>query len=373
MEAIGRLAGGIAHDFNNLLSVILSYGELIGGELPRDNPLQSELAEIRKAGQRAADLTRQLLAFSRRQVLEPRVVDLNQVVVGMNKLVQRLIGEDIELRTVGAPDLASVKVDPGQIEQCLMNLVVNARDAMPDGGTLTIETANVDLDPSYLSEHAGMAPGAHVMLAVTDTGCGMDEETLSRVFEPFFTTKEAGKGTGLGLSTVFGIVKQSGGHVWVYSEPGKGTTFKLYFPRVAALERHASGLTPQVRPRGTETILLVEDEDQVRALASAVLARQGYKIHTAENGSAAIALLETLSGDVDLLLTDVVMPKMSGRELAEKIAPARPKMKVLFMSGYTDDTVVHHGVLDSGFAFLQKPITPDTLARKVREVLDKIT
>jgi len=271
---------------------------------------------------------------------------------------------------VPAPRLGSTLVDPGQMEQVLMNLVVNARDAMPKGGTLTIETANVELDATYAEDHEGVTPGPHVMVAVTDTGHGMDRATLGRIFEPFFTTKEAGKGTGLGLSTVFGIVKQSGGHIWVYSEIDKGTTFKLYFPRAQTGTRRASVVTPAVSPRGTERILLVEDEDQVRALAKAVLARQGYDVHVAESGAAALALFEKLDGQIDLLLTDVVMPKMSGRELAEKLSPVRPKLKVLFMSGYTDDTVVHHGVLDSGFAFLQKPITPDALARKVREVLD---
>ncbi|HEY1956244.1 MAG TPA: PAS domain S-box protein [Polyangiaceae bacterium] len=370
MEAIGRLAGGVAHDFNNLLSVILSYGELMQGELPADDPLCAELAEIRRAAQRAADLTRQLLAFSRQQVLAPKVIDLNQTIAGMGKLVGRLIGEDIDVRTVPSANLGNVLVDPGQIEQVLMNLVVNARDAMPKGGTLTIETMNVDLDAGYASDHDGVTAGPHVMIAVTDTGHGMDKATIARIFEPFFTTKEAGKGTGLGLSTVFGIVKQSGGHIWVYSEIGKGTTFKLYFPRAQSGTRRASVVGRIASPRGTERILLVEDEDQVRALAKAVLARQGYEVHAAENGNAALALFDKLEGKIDLLLTDVVMPKMSGRELAEKLAPIRPELKVLFMSGYTDDTVVHHGVLDSGIAFLQKPITPDALARKVREVLD---
>ena len=371
MEAIGRLAGGVAHDFNNLLSVILSYGEMMSSELPKDDALHGELTEIRKAAQRAADLTRQLLAFSRQQVLAPKVTDLNQTLVSMDKMLTRIIGEHIEVRTLQSQALGMVKVDPGQIEQVIMNLVVNARDAMPKGGTITLETANIELDQSYADEHVGVTAGPHVMVAVTDTGVGMDKKTLGRIFEPFFTTKETGKGTGLGLSTVFGIVKQSGGHIWVYSELDHGTTFKIYFPRVNAEQRRASVGQMATTPRGSETILLVEDEDQVRALATKVLQRQGYEVFHAHDAAAAIALAKKHEGRIDLLLTDVVMPKMSGRELVEKLGPTRPDMKVLFMSGYTDDTIVHHGVLGAGVAFLQKPITPDTLARKVREVLDR--
>jgi len=371
MEAIGRLAGGVAHDFNNLLSVILSYGEMMSSELPKDDPLHGELTEIRKAAQRAADLTRQLLAFSRQQVLAPKVTDLNQTLGSMDKMLTRIIGEHIEVRTLQSQGLGMVKVDPGQIEQVIMNLVVNARDAMPKGGTITLETANIELDQSYADEHVGVTAGPHVMVAVTDTGVGMDKKTLGRIFEPFFTTKETGKGTGLGLSTVFGIVKQSGGHIWVYSELDHGTTFKIYFPRVNAEQRRASVGQMATTPRGSETILLVEDEDQVRALATKVLERQGYEVFHAHDAAAAIALAKKHEGRIDLLLTDVVMPKMSGRELVEKLGPTRPDMKVLFMSGYTDDTIVHHGVLGAGVAFLQKPITPDTLARKVREVLDR--
>jgi two-component system cell cycle sensor histidine kinase/response regulator CckA len=370
MEAVGRLAGGIAHDFNNLLSVILSYGEMMSAELPKDDELHDDLSEIRRAAHRAADLTRQLLAFSRQQVLAPRVVDLNQVVTGMDKMVVRLIGEDVEVRTVAAPDLAPVMVDPGQIEQVLMNLVVNARDAMPDGGMLTIETRNVVLDEAYAEQHDGVKPGAHAMIAVTDTGVGMDKATLGRIFEPFFTTKGAGKGTGLGLSTAFGIVKQSGGHIWVYSEVGRGTTFKIYFPRATLDARHTTSTLPAASPRGHETVLLVEDEEQVRTLVRAILVRHGYSVLVADAGPSAMKLAESYAEPIHLLLTDLVMPKMNGRELAERLAPRRPEMKVLFMSGYTDDTVVRHGVLDSGVAFLQKPITPDALARKVRDVLD---
>jgi len=371
MDAIGRLAGGIAHDFNNLLSVILSYGELMAAELPRADAKHEELREIQRAAKRAAELTRQLLAFSRQQVLAPRVTDLNQVLTGMDKMLARLIGEHIELRTLTTEGLGMVMVDPGQIEQVVMNLVVNARDAMPTGGALTLETANIELDAGYAADHPGVAAGPHVMLAVTDNGVGMSKETRARIFEPFFTTKEMGKGTGLGLSTVHGIVTQSGGHLWVYSEEAKGTSFKIYFPRAEAQLRKSYGALRIVPPRGQESILLVEDEEQVRVLAQKVLTRQGYEVHAQASPASAIAFVERHGQKIDLLLTDVVMPKMSGRELAEKLAVMRPEMKVLFMSGYTDDTIVHHGALDSGIAFLQKPITPDVLARKVREVLDQ--
>jgi PAS domain S-box-containing protein len=372
MEAIGRLAGGVAHDFNNLLSVILSYSEMMQSSIPKEDELHGEVIEIRKAAQRAADLTRQLLAFSRQQVLAPKITDLNQTLASMDKMLTRIIGEHIEVRTRQSQGLGMVKVDPGQIEQVVMNLVVNARDAMPKGGTITLETANVELDQSYADEHVGVTAGPHVMVAVTDTGTGMDKKTQERIFEPFFTTKETGKGTGLGLSTVFGIVKQSGGHIWVYSEVGVGTTFKIYFPRVNPEQRRTASGAIATTPRGSETILLVEDEDQVRTLATKVLERQGYEVFHAHDAAAAIALATKHAGRIHLLLTDVVMPKMSGRELVEKLGPTRPDMKVLFMSGYTDDTIVHHGVLGAGVAFLQKPITPDTLARKVREVLDKL-
>ena len=370
IEAIGRLAGGIAHDFNNLLSVILSYGELMSGGLPKDDPLQDELLEVRRAAQRAADLTRQLLAFSRQQVLSPKVTDLNVVLSNMDRMLSRLIGEHIEVRTRATTDLGMVMVDPSQIEQVVMNLVVNARDALPSGGILTLETANVDLDEAYAAEHADVVPGPHVMLAVTDNGTGMDKITKGRIFEPFFTTKPQGKGTGLGLSTVFGIVKQSGGHIWVYSEVGKGTSFKIYLPRVQQKVHVSSDNTRASAPRGTETVLLVEDEEQVRVLAKNVLGRFGYHVLVAENAHKALEIVNGHEGTIHLLLTDVVMPKMSGRELAEKVTPLRPKTKILFMSGYTADTVVHHGELGPGVAFLQKPITPDMLVRKVREVLD---
>ena len=370
MEAVGRLAGGVAHDFNNVLSVILSYGELIVGDLNPADPLRADIEEIRKAASRAAGLTHQLLLFSRQQIAEPKVMDLNVVVASMDKMLQRILGEDVELVSVPSKSAGRVKVDPSHVEQVILNLVVNARDAMPTGGKLTIETANVVLDEDYARNHVPAKAGPHVMMAVSDTGTGMNRVTQARIFEPFFTTKEKGKGTGLGLSTVFGIVQQSGGNIWVYSEPGKGTTFKVYLPRVDA---EVDVLTPSVAPatlRGTETILLAEDEEQVRSIVLNVLRRQGYHVIPAQNGGEALLLSEMHSGTIDLLLTDVVMPTMSGPELAKRLAATRPDMKVLCMSGYTDDSIVRHGVLGSGVAFIQKPITPALLMTKVREVLD---
>jgi len=373
MEAVGRLAGGVAHDFNNLLTVIKGYTELMLEDLKPADPMRSEMEEVQKAADRAAALTRQLLAFSRRQVLAPKVVNLNFLVEDMNKLLCRLLGEDIELCTKLDGSLGSVQADPGQIEQVIMNLAVNARDAMPKGGKLTLETANLELDPAYAREHAMVQPGSYVMLAISDTGCGMDAETLSHVFEPFFTTKEQGKGTGLGLSTVYGIVKQSGGYIWPYSEPGIGTSFKIYLPRVDEMAQReqeraqaaASGLG------GTETILLVEDEEGVRGLTRQLLQRHGYTVLEAEHGQDALLLCERYSGPVHLLLTDVVLAaQMSGRELVERLRPLRREMKVLYMSGYSDEAIVHHGVLAPGTAFLQKPFTTESLMRKLREVLD---
>jgi two-component system cell cycle sensor histidine kinase/response regulator CckA len=369
MEAVGRLAGGVAHDFNNVLSVILSYGELLLSDLKPADPLRADIEEITKAASRAAGLTNQLLLLSRQQLVEPRVVDLHDVLTSMDKMLQRILGEDVEMVVVAPKSTGRVKVDPSHVEQVILNLVVNARDAMPTGGKLTIETSNIVLDEHYTNNHLPAKAGPHVMLAVSDTGTGIDRETQTRIFEPFFTTKEKGKGTGLGLSTVFGIVQQSGGNVWVYSEPGKGTTFKIYLPRVDA---EADVLTPSVAPttlRGTETILLVEDEDQVRAIVRNILRRQGYHVIPAQNGGEALLICERHPGKIDLLLTDVVMPQMSGPELAKRLAATRPDMRVLCMSGYTDDSIVRHGVLETGVAFVQKPITPGLLARKIREVL----
>jgi CheY-like chemotaxis protein len=372
MEAVGRLAGGVAHDFNNLLTVINGYSDLLIGGLRAGDPLRQSLEQIHKAGERAASLTRQLLAFSRKQVLVLEVLDVNVLLAEMEKMLSRLISEDIELRFAAEPALWQVKVDPGQIEQVIMNLVVNARDAMPEGGKLTIETANVRLDETYTSTHPDIQPGEYVLMAVSDTGCGMDEATKARIFEPFFTTKSPEKGTGLGLATVYGIIKQSGGRIDVYIEPGVGTTFKVYLPRAPeeALASRPSAVRPALR-RGTETVLLVEDEDGVRKLAQRILQMHGYKVLEACNGGEAFLLCREYCDPINILVTDVVMPKMSGRQLAEQLAPLRPDMKVLYLSGYTGDAIVHHGVLDPHTPFLQKPFRPDDLARKVRETLDR--
>src|SRR6266404_698696 len=370
MEAIGRLAGGVAHDFNNLLTAIIGYSQLGLGRLGAEDPMRKELEEIERAGQRAAALTGQLLAFSRRQVLQPKVLDLNVVVADLGKMLNRLIGEDIELKMRLSPNLGSVKADRGQIDQILMNLAVNSRDAMPAGGKLTIETANVELDESYVSDHVDSHSGSHVMLAISDNGGGMDKQTLSRIFEPFFTTKEQGKGTGLGLSTVFGIVKQSGGHIGVYSEPGVGTTFKVYLPRTEDLADFKDRrVVASASVRGTESILLVEDEASVRKLARTILQNNGYTVLEAACGEEAREMSEKYEGLIHLMLTDVIMPGTSGRELAQIVADLRPEMKVLYMSGYTDDAIVHHGILDAETPFIQKPFTPDSLLRKVHGVL----
>ena len=372
MEAVGQLAGGIAHDFNNLLTAVTGYSDLALRRLKAGDPLRHNIEEIRKAGERAAALTRQLLAFSRKQVLQPKVLDLNVVISDLEKMLRRLIGEDVELRTVFKPPLGNIKADPGQIEQVIMNLAVNARDAMPSGGRLSIETDNVNLDEAFARKHVGVAPGSYVLLSMSDTGTGMDEETQARIFEPFFTTKEVGKGTGLGLSMVYGIVKQSDGLILVHSTVDRGTTFNIYLPRVdgGAHEYRRTAETEQAL-EGSETILLAEDEEMVRSLARDVLEMYGYRVLEAANGGAAFLICERHPAPIHLLLTDVVMPEMGGRDLAERLSRLRPEMKVLYMSGYTDDAIVRHGLLDEGIAFLQKPFTPDTLSRKVRVLLDE--
>jgi PAS domain S-box-containing protein len=372
MEAVGQLAGGIAHDFNNVLSVIVSYADLIGEDARHEGRPCADIEEIRKAALRASDLTRQLLAFSRRQVLAPQVLDLRRTIDGMEKMLRRLLGANIELTVLSSHDLGNVLCDPNQVEQVIMNLAVNARDAMPEGGELTIEMSNEELDSEYVETHHDVGSGAYVMLAVTDTGTGIDAETQARIFEPFFTTKERGKGTGLGLATVFGIVKQSGGRILVYSEPGSGTTFKLYFPKVDGVAVEPRPSLVQVAPTGgTETILLVEDDDQVRSIASNVLRRSGYVVLVAANGGEALLICEKHGAPIHLLLTDVVLPRMNGRQLADRLRVLRPAMRVLFMSGYPDDAVLQHGILESGVAYLQKPLSPASLTRKVREVLSE--
>jgi two-component system, cell cycle sensor histidine kinase and response regulator CckA len=374
MEAVGRLAGGIAHDFNNLLTVINGFSDLLLSEERLDADQRSRVEEIRKAGDRAAALTRQLLAFSRQQVLQPEVLDLNHVIANSGKMLERLIGEDVEMAVIQGKDLWRVRADPGQIEQVIMNLAVNARDAMPEGGKLTLETANIELDPARASAHMMGRAGPYVMLAVSDTGHGMDAQTLTRIFEPFFTTKEKGKGTGLGLATVYGIIKQSGGSIWVYSEPGRGSTFKIYLPAVEEGKPFCGppvSLTEQKRHRGgSETVLVVEDEKAVRSFARGVLESKGYRVLEAASGDDALRLAAETPPPIEILLTDLVMPGMSGRELARRLAEIHPETKCLFMSGYTDEAVLRNGGLGADHAFLQKPFIPESLSRKVREVLD---
>jgi PAS domain S-box-containing protein len=372
MEAIGLLAGGIAHDFGNLLAIVQGYSELSLLKLPKEDPLRENIEEVKKAGGRAMDLIRRLLAFSRRQIFQTSVLDLNTILRDLEKMLRRIIGEDIELVTLLADDLGKIEADPGQIEQILLNLAVNARDAMPSGGKLTIETTNTELDKTYARSHVAVKPGRYVMVSVSDTGVGMTPEVRERVFEPFFTTKEKGKGTGLGLSTVYGIVKQSGGNIWVYSEPGYGTTFKIYLPRLdELLKREREMKIVEESPRGNETILVVEDEEKVLMMVAEILREQGYKILGAPRGENALLIAGQHKGPIHLMVTDVVMPGMNGRELAGRLAPLHSEMKVLYMSGYTDDAIVHHGVLEKGINFIQKPFTVAGLASKVRQVLDK--
>ncbi|MHB8069111.1 MAG: PAS domain S-box protein [Desulfobaccales bacterium] len=371
MEAVGRLAGGVAHDFNNLLTGILGYGELLSWDLPEDHPRRRYVDEIIKTTERAAALTQQLLAFGRKQIIQPRIISLNEVISGMEKMLRRLLGEDLDLVTLLEPDLAAVKADPGQMDQVIMNLAVNARDAMPRGGLLTLKTENVFLDEAYIWEHMEAKPGPYVMLAVSDSGSGMDPETKAHIFEPFFTTKEPGKGTGLGLATVHGIIKQSDGHVWVYSEPGKGTTFKIYLPRV---EAPAISLQPVTAPaaslRGQETILVAEDEEKLRGAICQILRSYGYRVLEAGHGQEALLLCGRHQGPLHLVLTDVVMPGMSGGELIERLTSFGRQIKVLFMSGYTADTAALQSLLAAGVPFLEKPFKMMKLLQKVREVLD---
>jgi signal transduction histidine kinase len=370
MEALGELAGGVAHDFNNVLSVILTYGELVLSSLDASDPNREDVEEIRRAGQRAADMTRQLLMFSRREVVEPRVVDLNDLLDSMNKMLSRLLREDVSLVIVKEPNLWKTLVDPTGVDQVIMNLIVNARHAMPDGGKVTLETGNATLDGRYVASHFGASVGDHVVLTVTDTGTGMDSATMARIFEPFFTTKEKGQGTGLGLSTVYGIVKNAGGSVWVDSKPGLGSAFRIYLPRVEGQ------VVPKIHSRrpgsrgGSETVLLVEDEEQVRVMLENVLRRKGYEVLVATDGLDALKVSESHAGTIDLLLTDVVMPGLSGPEAAQRLAARRPQMKTLYVSGYTDASVVRLGAARGEVAFLRKPITPSMLTGRIREILD---
>ncbi len=369
MEAVGRLAGGVAHDFNNLLMVISGYAEVMLAKLPAENPLHEKGKAIQLAADRATTLTRQLLAFSRKQILELKVVDVNAIVQDMQRLVNPLIGENVELASILSPQAAHTRADAGQLEQVLMNLVVNAKDAMPDGGKLTIQTQNIVVDGSPPRGQQFIRPGKYVILSVSDTGMGMDKETQLRIFEPFFTTKEKGKGTGLGLSTVYGIVKQSGGYVMVQSEQGQGTTFQIYLPQVEGAAEKQPALLPDAALGGTETVLLVEDEDSVRQLVRDTLEAKGYRVLEAESGEAGLAIAEGHDGKIDLVITDVIMPGIGGRELVKQLARARPSTKILYLSGYTEDAIVSEGSLEEGTAFLQKPFSLQSLSRKVREVL----
>jgi signal transduction histidine kinase len=372
IEAIGRLAGGVAHDFNNILGVITGYGELAQRQLAPEHPARARVDQMMTAAGRAASLTRQLLVFSRREVTQPKLLDLNNIVADTQKMLGRLIGEDVELVIRAAAGLGTVKADPGQLEQIIMNLAVNARDAMPKGGSLTLETANAELDEDYAAAHPPTTPGGYVMLAISDTGVGMDQETQLRIFEPFFTTKPEGEGTGLGLATVYGIVTQGGGHISVYSEPGRGTTFKVYLPRVAELaEAGPAEAVPAERPRGSETLLLVEDTATLQEVIRETLEESGYTVLLASNGDAAMTVARERKGPIHLLLTDVVMPKLGGADLARLLSALRPEIRVLFMSGYTKGAISRHGLLGEEVLLLEKPFTGDKLARAVREALDR--
>ncbi|HWC74316.1 MAG TPA: ATP-binding protein, partial [Gemmatimonadales bacterium] len=367
------LAGGVAHDFNNLLTVIMGFAQISARNPAGDAALREDLAQISEAADRAAGLVRQLLAFSRKQVLQPQIVDLNHIVEGMQKMLRRLIGEDVALKTQLEPRLSRIQADPGQLEQVIMNLVVNARDAMPGGGTVLIQTRNVRLDERYEHRPDAIAAGPAVMLAVTDTGTGMDDATRRRIFEPFFTTKPKGKGTGLGLSTVYGIVRQSGGSITVYSRPGEGSTFRCYFPPATPAKNETDSATTGDDSRGHETVLVTEDESQMRGLLRRCLASRGYHVLEARHGPEALEIAARHEGTIHLLLTDVVMPHMSGKELAERLQRLRPGLRVLFISGYSDEAIERHGVLAPATTFLQKPLQPDSLARAVRRVLDQAT
>jgi nitrogen-specific signal transduction histidine kinase/ActR/RegA family two-component response regulator len=373
MEAVGRLAGGVAHDFNNLLTIIKGYVEMALQRCMDRPDLHGDIRRIENAADRAVNLVRQLLAFSRKQVLRPKILDLNAIVVNLDQLLRRLMNENIEMKTFVSKDVGAIKADPGQIEQVIMNLVVNARDALPGGGRILIETSNVDLDSSYTLDHAVVRPGPYVLLAVTDTGVGMTADTVAHIFEPFYTTKESGRGTGLGLSTVYGIVKQSGGYIWVYSEPGKGTTFKVYLPRVmdALPSSTATEMPPSTARKGRETILLVEDEPAVRELIQMVLSERGYTVLEALAPEDAERLAGSNGAEIQLLLTDVVMPGISGRDLAKRLTARHPHLRVLYMSGYTFNVIAQDGTLEEGISFLQKPFTPQVLTEKVREALDR--
>jgi CheY-like chemotaxis protein len=371
MDSIGRLAAGIAHDFNNLLAVITGYAEMVHLRLPGEDPLRGKVEEILKAAGRAAGLTRQLLAFGRRQALQPKVLDLNVVLSDMETMLRRVIGEDVELVASRQAHLGSVHADPAQLEQILLNLVVNSRDAMPDGGRITIETQDVELDAEYAAAHVPTRPGRYVMVAVTDTGSGMDAATQARIFEPFFSTKGVGKGSGLGLSTVYGIVKQSGGYIWAYSEVGVGTTFKIYLPRVEGVPQGGpEPKKPALMPRGVETVLLVEDEGPLREMFREALEANGYFVLAAREGAEALKVAANHRGPIDIMVTDVIMPGVKGPEVAERLAAGRPEMKVLFVSGYSDESVARNGLIGPGRNFLSKPFGAEALLRRVRETLD---